>query len=64
MPFFDFKCSLCEHVQEILCSFEASELEFPCLASKDCTGTMLKQLCAPVGIHAKGPGCYNTEKGK
>ena len=66
MPFFDFKCNICNHEQELLCSFESSELELPCtemLESGDiCKGHLVKQACAPGGFGFNGLGCYHNEK--
>lgn len=56
MPAYDFRCTSCAHVFEIVRK-ATDDSPVPC---PECGGTT-KQVFHPVGVHFKGSGFHNTD---
>ena len=57
MPAYDFKCTTCNHIFEIIRpSGESAPVSCP-----DCDSPA-KRVYTPVGVHFKGSGFYNTDR--
>ena len=59
MPIYEYKCSSCGNVSEVIQKFSDAPLE----VCKKCGGH-LERLLSPPGLHFKGSGWYVTDYAK
>ena len=59
MPLYDYKCTKCNHIFEVMQKISEEPLKF----CPQCKGP-IKRLISPAGIIFKGSGFYVTDYGK
>ena len=57
MPTYDYKCPVCDHVQEEFHSMSKN----PKIRCAECSSVMEKQIGAGGGVIFRGPGFYHTD---